>query len=436
MYGENSGLLREALGDLLRQHRVERRLGGPGTPALPEATVEEREELGKQIRRYRCCVLTWCLQAVQAVSPRINIEGTSGRTRGPAEELRYWITEALRASTAGLAPSEELATEQTFATAESWRQAARAAALGEHDFAGGVSYGQLSEEQCMAVLKDAADVVRGLVVLDRRYEAVPGWEKLKDQGGLGRAAEVCAAFAGYDEPDYAVDVHGWRPKATPIQGPPLPGLAGVLQAQYNLLVHLVGHFPDAHSLRVIIDSQRIVGREAAIRIGTAEPELAYRWRTRSGTYSRLVTETRDLGGVLGNGGLAAGHGAAAATRMQKLGANDLTDAIQLRQLDRLFARIDARVCDVVERGVTERLYFIRVAFPRVDVLSGDMVKQGRIRYRPIIAPVDRNLLAIARLDLRPDLARPPAPRGTRRSSANFEAAMNHRPTNQGPAISV
>ncbi len=41
---------------------------------------------------------------------------------------------------------------------DTWRLAARAAALGEHDFGAGVGYGRLSEDHCMTVRKDAAEV--------------------------------------------------------------------------------------------------------------------------------------------------------------------------------------------------------------------------------------------------------------------------------------
>ena len=239
MYGQNSGQLRDSLGVLLREHRVQQRLGGKGIHTVPETTTEaEREVLGKQIRRYRECALTWCMQAVRAANQRINLEGTSWRSRGPAEGLHYRLTEALNASTSSLAPSEELVAEQEFATVESWREAAKAAALGEHDFAAGVGYGRLSEQECMTVLKDAADIVRGLVALDRRYENVPGWEKLHNQGRLGRAADACAAYAGVDDPDYTVDLRGWRPAPRPMDGPATLGLAGVMQAQHNLLLHL------------------------------------------------------------------------------------------------------------------------------------------------------------------------------------------------------
>ncbi|MGD9961137.1 hypothetical protein [Nocardioides sp.] len=430
MYGETSGQLRDALGVLLREHRIQHRLGGKGIHTLPETTtVAEREELGKQIRRYRQCVLTWSLQAVRAANPRINLEGTTGRSRGPAEELRYRLTEALAASTATLANGDELVDEQAFATVESWRLVGRAAALGEHDFAAGVGYGRLSEQQCMTVLKDAADVVRGLVALDRRYEGIPGWEKLHNQGRLGRAAEACAAHAGYDEPDYTVDRLGWQPEPRLLDGPPMPGLAGVMQAQYNLLLHL-HEFPDAHSLRLVMDSQRIVAHEAADRITDVEPNLAAKWTTRKETYIKLVHETRDLGGLLGKGN-AAGDGSIAASRAQKLDREPLIDTKQWHQLDRLFARIDERVCAAVEHGVKERLYFLRVSVPGLDERDGQLLRVTRRKYIPITSPVQTNLVPIVRQELRPEPARLHPPPGAAQSRLDFEAAINHRPSPRG-----
>lgn len=35
---------------------------------------------------------------MRAANPRINLEGTSGRTRGPAEELRYRLKATIRGS--------------------------------------------------------------------------------------------------------------------------------------------------------------------------------------------------------------------------------------------------------------------------------------------------------------------------------------------------
>jgi hypothetical protein len=435
MYGETSGQLRHALGVLLREHRIQQRLGGKGIYTMPETTTEaERKELGKQIRRYRECVLTWCLQAVRATNPKIDLAGTTRRSRGPAEELRYRLTNTLAASTAGVAPSEELSADQQFATVTAWRDAARAAVLGEHDFPAGVRYGQLSDQQCLTVLRDAAEIVRGLVALDRRYERVPGWRKLHDQGWLGRAAESCAAHAGYGDPDYTVDRLGWRPEPQFTDGPPMPGLAGVVQAQYNLLLHL-DEFPDAHSLRVVLDSQRVVTHEASVRIDGVEPGLAAKWTTRTETYIKLVQETRDLGGILGNGN-AAGQGSIAASRAQKLGRAPQADPTLLRQLDRLFTCIDDRVRAAVEHGVKERLYFQRISTPGIDDGDGTLVRVTRRRFVPITSSIQTDLIRIVRHDLRPEPIKVDAPPGAVQSRADFEAALNHRPPSRGSSPDV
>lgn len=435
MYGENSGHLRDAMGVLLREHRIQQRLGGKGTHTVPETTtVAEREELGRQIRRYRECVLTWSLQAVRAANPRADLGGSTIHTRRPAEELRFRLTEELAASSADLASSAELTTEQPFETVEAWRRAARAAVLGEHDFPAGVRYRDLTDEQCMTVLKDVADVVRGLVALDRRYSNVPGWEKLHNQGWLGRAAETCAAHAGQFKPDYAVDRQGWQPRPEPMNGPALPGLAGVMQAQYNLLLSL-DVLPDARSLRVVLDSQRVISHESALRVRESVPELGSKWETRKETYTKLVRETRDLGGLLGRSD-AAGLGSIAASRAQKLGPEPMDDAKQMHQVDRLFTRIDQRVCAAIEHGVRERLYFLRVPIARLDDLSADLVKGRRQRYMPITSPAQSDLIAIARDELRPEQIQLTAPAAAASSRADFEAAINHRPGDPGPQLAL
>ena len=431
MYGENAGNLRTELTTLLRQHRIQQRLGGPGLYSLPETTtLDERRVLGEQIARYRQAVLLWCLQAVRAANPRINLEGTSGRTRGPAQELRYRLTAAIPASSAGLPTLDELTAEQKFPMVETWRQAARAAALGEHDFDAGLSYVQLGDAERMTLTKDAAEITRGLVGLDRRYEGIPGWEKLKDQGRLGRAAEVCATFAGYGEQDYSADLRGWRPPAAVAERPPMPGLSGILQDEHNLLVHL-GQFPNAHSMRLILDSQHIVSHETATRVGVILPALAKKWEARAETFKALLQETRNVRGLVGNGGPAAAQGAIVAARAQKLAPADLSDGRALRQLDRLFNRLDARLTEVIEHGISERLYFLRVKLPRVTDQSVGLVQPQRVRFVPINSPVQTNLIEIVRNRLRPPPIQPRPPAGARQNRLDFEAAITHRPDGRG-----
>lgn len=431
MYGENGGRLRAELAVLLRQHRIQHRLGGQGLHTVPESTtVEEREDLGQQIGRYRQAVLVWCLQAVRAASPGTTIQETSTRTRSPAEELRFRLDVTLKSSQATLPPLKELVTEQAFPIVETWRQAARAAALGEHDFGAGLSYGLLSDAQCATVLRDAAEVTRAIVALDRRYANIPGWRPLKDPGRLGWAAEACANFARNAEPDYTVDRRGWRLGPRTIDGPASPGIAGVMQAEHNLLVHL-GRFPDAHSLRIVLISQHIVSRTAATLIKPSDPERAAGWRDRESTYQRLIRETRDLGGQLGNGGLAAGQGSVAAARVQRLPPSAFNSMTLGRRLDMLFARVDQQLSEIIEHGAKERLYFLRVPLPRVDQIATGLVKPPRERYAPVTSSVGPNLIALAREHLRPKLIEPRPPAGAAQSRAEFRAAIDHRPEGRG-----
>lgn len=435
MYGENTRLLRDSLRELLTQHRIQHRIGGAGLHTVPETTtVTERQAVGEQIARYRHTVLVWCHQAMQAANPRINLIGTSARARGPAEELRYRLDAAINADPAGMPTTDELVTGHRFEMVDLWRQVARACALGEHDFDAGVGYGRLSEAQCMTVIHDAAEITRALVGLDRRYSNIPGWKQLKDPGRLGRAAEVCAAYSGYGDPDYSVDRRGWKPPARLIEGPGLPGLAGVLQAQHNLLLHLI-KFPDAQSLRVVMDSQRIVSLEAARRLTTSNPEVAARWQRRAGTYGRLVRETRDVGGLYGKGGLAAGQGSVAAARMQKLPDDGLSDTEQLRRLGRISAGIDERVCTAVELGIKERLYFQRVLVPAIENDNGDLVRGPRREWLPATGPVQTELVAIVRNELRPAPVKRKPLKEAAQSRRDFEAAINHRPGDPGPTLS-
>lgn len=422
----------------MRQHRVQQRLGGPGIHTVPETTtLEERGLLGEQVARYRHAVLTWCLQATRAVNPQINLEDAHGRARGPAAELHYRLKAAADTSTTGLPSLDELTTEQTFPMVETWRQASRAASLGEHDFGAGVEYVQLSDEQCRTVLKDAAEITRGLVALDRRYELIPGWEKLKDQGWLGRAAEACALSCGNAEQDYSVDLQGWRPPAAAIGGRPKPGLDGILQGEHNLLVHLK-HFPDAHNMRLILDSQRILSHEVATRVGTTLPALADKWDTRAETFTTLLHQTRNVRGLLGDGGPAAAQGVLVAARAQRLAFADLDVGKALRHLDQLFNRVDTRLAEVIEHGISKRVYFLRVKLPRIVDQSVGLVQPQRVRYAPINSPAQSDLIEIVRTRLRPSPIQPRPPTGASQSRLDFEAAITHRPEGRGagPAVSL
>ena len=425
MYGMNARQLREELTTLLRQHRIQQRLGGPGSHFVPvTTTAEQREELGQLIQRYRHAALAWCRHAVVAADLRPGLG--SSPSRGSAEELRFRLTRSLNTSKVGMPSLDELSKPQDFAMVETWRQVARAAAFGEHDFPGLMDHGRLSHAERLAVLMDAAEVTRALVVLDKRYDNIPGWVPIRERARLDRAARVCGVHAGQVEPDYAVDEKGWQPRSATIDGGPLPGIGGVLQAEHNMLVHLV-QFPNALNLRRVIDGQRILSHEAARRAPNVAPELIEKWLEREQTYKRLIDETRNVGGLVGYGGLAAAEAANAVGRLRRIHVDEITRAEPLHDLDKLFTRIDARVAAIVEHGVAERLYFVSAKVPRVVDGTGQLVSPARERYVPIHSPVQTDLLAIARRQLRPPPVAMAAPPGAHESRAELRESIDHRP---------
>jgi hypothetical protein len=427
MYGTNGRQLREELTTLLRQHRIQQRLGGPGQPTVPTTTTpEQREHLGEQIQRFRYAILAWCLHVVAAANPRAGLESTSSRGRGPAEVLRFRLTRSINRSDAGMPSLDELSRPHDFAMVESWRHVARAAVLGEHDFPGVMDHGRLSHAECLAVLKDAAEVARALVVLDKRYDRIPGWVPIRDRGRLDRAAQLCAGFARSHEPHYSVDQKGWRPPSATIDGGPLPGIGGVLQAEHNMLVHL-SKFPNALNLRRVMDGQRILSHEGARLAPNVAPELAEKWLEREQTYKKLIDDTRNVSGLVGSGGQAAAEAANAVGRLRRVHINEITKPEPLRDLDKLFTRTDARVAAIMEQGVADRLYFVSVKVPRVVDSSGELVRPVRERYAPVGAPVNTELLAIVRQELRPPPLASAALPGAHESRLELRESIDHRP---------
>ncbi|AXT85100.1 hypothetical protein C6I20_07825 [Aeromicrobium sp. A1-2] len=413
MYGDNTAQLRDALTSLMQLGRNSR-----GSDDLPADAIQ-------LVGSFRHSITVWCQHGVRASNPSTELGETTPRTRGPAEELRVRLAEARVGYTAPLPTVEQLATPHPHHVVDLWRQAARGAALGEHDFPAGLSYGDVTDDQAMTVLKDAAETTRALTGLDRRYAtAVSGWEPIVEVNLLGRAAVVCAAHAGYGEPDYAVDRRGWRPPVRLADGPTLPLLGGVLQAENNLLVRL-GYQPDGHSLRLILDSQRIVSHHASnlAQAVSGGGELAARWVERAETYTLLVDQTRNLRGLVGHG-VAAAQGALAAARVQNLSPNTPIEARALRHLDALFTHIDRRIADTIAAGADDRSYLMRIGIPRADLSAGGAVKQQRSRHIPLEVPPGAPVLDTAKTRLRPEPAEPHVPVGSAQSRASFTRSID------------
>jgi hypothetical protein len=436
MYGENGNLLRTELSALLKQHRIQLRIGGPGTHTVPVTTTgEERTQIGEQVRRYRQSALVWCLQATIAVAPRaesrLSPRATNPFRLPPAQHggltsLHQALDHTVRASTAPLPGMAELTTQHGLPLVEGWRQVARVAALGEHDFDAGLGHGRLDDAQLHTLIGDVAATVRALVVLDQRYATIPGWERLHRADRLGWAALACALDASLDPHDYSIDMRGWRPKTKVITGPAKPGLLGVLQAEHNLTIRLQA-FPSAMNLRLVVDSQRLLSGDLATRVAKIEPALGEAWRDREQTYTDLQRELRNIGGTVGVGGLAVAEGANAWNRLKALPPDAELDPRIVHAFTTLFTTLDARIADVVEEGLQRHAYAVRVKVPGILTTNGQVV--ARVQ-EPFVPPAEADHAAIVGL-VRDRLRPPPepatAPPGAARSRAALHTAIVHQP---------
>jgi hypothetical protein len=435
MYGENGSRMRSELAVLLRQHRVQQRLGGSGSKFRATTTEAEREQYGLLIRRYRQGILAWCAGSVETARPTAfsnlrsgprNPFRLPGPDASPPHQLAIALEVATSESSAPLPTMEELTTAHSNPVVERWREAARAAALAEHDTTGGALAGRLTLPQAQALVADVAAVVQALVVLDQRYTGTPGWEPLAGSARLGWTALACALDVSLGQPDYSVDQTGWRPRVKPMRGQPRPGVLGVLQAEHNLLIHLKA-FPNATNLRLIVDSQRLLSDRLAGHASTISAEVGDRWARRARTYTLIQQQLRNIGGNLGTGGASAAEGANATTRLRQLRPDAVITPEEMTSFETLFTRIDARISNVIEEGIRRHAYLQRVTVPEISRSGGGVQELVKERFRPVERPSDLDLIQTVRERLQPAVT-PPA-RVTRPdpSRADLHAAIVHRP---------
>jgi hypothetical protein len=445
MYGENGALMRAELASLLKQHRVQLRIGGGGTHSVPITTTEaERQETGEQIRRYRQSALVWCWQATRAVAPlavsnlatpQPNPFRLPDVYHGGLAALGTALGRATQTSRALLPGLEELTTPQDLPLVEHWRQVARAAALGEHDFDAGLGHGTLDARQLHTLIGDVAATVRALVVLDQRYSSIPGWERLHRPERLGWSALACALDASLEPPDYAIDLRGWRPTTKLITGPAKPGLFGVLQAEHNLVIRMQA-FPSAINLRLVVDSQRLLSTGLAKLAEKVEPELQSTWLDRARVYLELQQHLRNIGGRIGTGGLAVAEGANAVSRLKAVRPDAGLDLGALHAFTTLFTKLDDRIADVIDTGIRRKAYFGRVTMPRIVEDSGHLVAPQRERYIPLEPAEHTAIVELVRHRLRPTTPPHEAPSSALRSRAELHSAIVHQPTSRSADSSL
>jgi len=435
MYGESGELMRTELAALLRLHRIQQQLGGPRRQApYGSAPLVEREQFGRVIRCYRQTIIAWCSDAMRTVQP-VTFSNLPAKASNPfrphtmsgtaAAELFRALEHSRTHSSAPLASLELLGTPSDNTVVEHWRHAARGAALAEHDTTGDLAE-RLTAPQAQAILGDVAAIARALVVLDQRYSNTPGWEHLSQFDRLGWTALATALDVSLGQPDYTVDQTGWRPRVKPLQGPPKPGILGVLQAEHNLLVRLKS-VPTAMNLRLIVDSQRLLSNQLVPYAERIDPRLASLWQTRAATYALIQQQLRNLGGRLGKGNGAAAEGANVLGRLKSVTPGTVIEPRVLAGFQTLFNHVDTRLANLIEDGVELGTLLQRVSLPRLVDTTEQLIHPLRERLVPVARPSDLPVVRTVREQLRPPSggAQPATPG---RSRADLHAALVHRPT--------
>jgi hypothetical protein len=147
---------------------------------------------------------------------------------------------------------------------------------------------------------------------------------------------------------------------------------------------------------------------------------------------------REVGGQVGTGGLAVAEGANAVSRLKAIRPDADLDRRVLHAFTTLFTKLDARIADVIDAGITRNVYFTRMKMPRIVENSGQMVAPPRERYIPLGETDHTPIVELVRDRLRPTPEPPSPPRDAARSRAELHAAIVHRPASgaTGPSLSI
>ncbi|WP_406021843.1 hypothetical protein OH802_21385 [Nocardioides sp. NBC_00850] len=377
-------------------------------------------------------MLTWCRQALAQGNP--NPKARISDALEPPDLLLHSLERIVARDPARLPTLEELTTRHRVGIAESWRQAAKASALGEHDL--GPSAGRLDHREWLTLAEDVADITQAVLVLDRRYrQHVDGWQPLHGTRDIDRRIADCGTHtrARFERPDYNIDWRGWRPpdpQITVAAGP----MTQVIAAEHRLLNSLTA-IPSMTNLRHVLISQRELSHLAANLARTSAPEQAASFRARERTYRSLCRASSSAAGLAGTGAVATQHSADATTRLAAIPPETRIARSEFRNLSKLFRHVDNTLCSAIEQGFSTRLYLVRCTRPRIDTTDGRLVHQSRTAVGPVQRRSHVPLITIARRELRTDPVPMTGPGDAAIRRADLRAAIDqHRSRSDGVPI--
>ena len=397
-YGDNTAQMRQELVTLLQQHRIQVQLGGANGKRPPINGADDRRAMGAVIAQYRRSLMAWSAIAIETAMSRLDPRG--GRHADDLRVVRQ-LHDRLRSSLDkdpnALPSLTQLTSTSPVPTVDSWRLAARAAALAEHDFdPAGTG---MTSAGWFRILSDASSVIEAVTVLDRRYRDIPGWQHMDHRGSIAIYAYECSRLKTSGETGHHVDVMGWRAPLVRVAPEAATRFEELVVAQRNLLVAL-HRFPDALNLRRVLHAQSNALHDMTVLAEPQDPLLAHRWSASSRTYDRLVRQTRDLASLMGDGGAAATDAARAARAAREASRFAHPSSAQLERLDRLLANVDAQVMAILDHGVSRSLYTTRQPQPTLGERSHLGIVSLRGPYAPVRRIPDNELLATARSGLR------------------------------------
>ena len=421
-YGDVASRLRDTMIWLLERRRITQQLGGPGSFRVPVTTTEaDRLAMGEEIQRYRAAVLTYCLEAVRAVTPTADLDGKD-RLRDPAVALRHQLEVARAAMPADTQLSSLMMQRPHFELVSRWQDAARIAIEGEREIAA-IRRQPLSREQQAQVLKDAADLARGLVVLDIRYKNVPGWRFLEQKGRLMTAATAVSERlehpVGHIDRRPRLATHARADRRTRPAGT-CRSSAGAAQRRRRPEPLPLGIEPPTRAGRTgrrveAGRSSRRVHRALACRTLHRTRRVVPRARSgqpngRRRTGRRPRRRSREQQRCTPTAGVVRPRGSGLVRRSS--GSSHLGD------------RVDARIATAVEHGFQEKLYFVAFTLPCLDTHARDGIFRPAQKWIPVASTSQTELLALTRERLRP--VQPPvvtAPAVSAQGRAAYDAVL-------------
>ncbi|KAE8765354.1 hypothetical protein [Georgenia thermotolerans] len=395
--------------ELLHMKRVSAYLGGPHGKLGETTTRTEREAAAHKILRYRAVVWNYALQTATAVIPPAASTGWEAPLR-----LISWLEKEQptpEALPGGRGVSAlELGTVQDIPLVEIWRRLAVASLVGrERELP--VLADKIDNDQARVVLRDVADLVRALVILDVRYSAIPGWQRLGLKSSSHNidptkrvlvnstiaAAQLCSQWVGNLSPEDAVrtDRLGYVDRA-PLLPMPYPfGIDGAIAALHNTYVRLGLEFPRADVLTAIVRVQRRLS-VLALELARAavDEEHTNAFEDRAERCARVLQPlAKDVGGNLGDGRATMADSQAALFALADAAQiGDTASTEDLQSMNRLFTMIDKRVATRIRQGIHDRRYFVSRELGLSSERVGG-VRRAIRKYEPITKVSHPDLIA-------------------------------------------